>query len=398
MTIFLESLGIGLVIPIMPDLIRRFSSDPDFIAQYYGYFISAYALMQFLASPFLGSLSDRFGRRPILLVSLLGAGIDYLIMAYAPDLTVLFLGRIVSGLTGASFTVAAAYMADISDDSNRSVNFGMIGAAFGLGFIVGPVLGGFLGTVGPHACFIAAAGLNLANFCFGYFILPESLLKTSRRPIDWRKMNPFKSLSKMVRRSSMLGLIWVYTLTFLASQVHTANWTLYTQTKFGWSLIQVGLSLSFVGFAIAVVQGGLTRYLIPWFGESKAVLYGSLINIFTLALFGFASQGWMMYAIMSISALAGITNPALQSLITKHVPATEQGELQGTLVSLGSLTAIIGPVFFTDVFAIFTKPGAPIYFPGASYLAASAIALIATLVYLKVPADFSPRGAPTISD
>jgi len=381
-TILLDALGIGILIPIMPDIIRRFSSDPSFVSQYYGYFISIYALMQFVASPILGSLSDRFGRRPVLLVSLLGAGLDYVLMAFAPNLWILFFGRIISGLTGASMTVATAYIADISDDSNRSANFGMIGAAFGLGFIIGPAIGGAVGSFGHQFPFLAAAVLNLLNFAFGLFILPESLLPELRRKVELTRLNPLKSLAKVFRPSPTLLLIWVYILLFLAGQAHPSIWTLYTQMKFNWSVTDVGWSLSAVGLSIALVQGGLTRVIVPKLGEWRSVIACIVINMLAFAGFAFANAGWMMYAILVPSALAGIGGPSLQSLISKNVPPQEQGELQGTLVSLGSLTAIIGPLLYTSLFSQFTQSQSQIQFPGVSYLAAAIICLFSGVLIL----------------
>lgn len=383
-TILLDALGIGILIPIFPDLIRRFSDDPSFVSQNFGYFISVYALMQFFASPVLGALSDRFGRRPVLLISLLGAGLDYILMAYAPELWILFVGRVISGLTGASMTVASAYMADVSDDTNRSANFGMIGGAWGVGFIVGPMMGGMLGSMGPTIPFLAAAALNILNFIFGYFILPESLPEEKRRKVEMAKMNPFKSIFKILKPSPILILIWVYILLFLAGQVHPSVWTLYTENKFGWTAFQVGLSISFVGLSIGVAQAGLTRLIIPKIGEWNSIVLGTIVNILGFAAFGLATEGWMMYAIMVPSSVAGIAGPALQSLISKSIPQNEQGELQGTLMSLGSLTAIIGPLIFTALFTHYTKTDAPTIFAGAPYIAAALVCMISG-VLLFIP-------------
>lgn len=381
MTIFLDALGIGLIIPSMPDIIRRFNSDPEFVNQYFGYFISVYALMQFVASPVLGSLSDKFGRRPILLMSLLGAGLDYILMAFAPNLAILFIGRIISGLTGASMTVASAYMADVSDDSNRSANFGLIGAGWGFGFIAGPVIGGFLGGYDHAAPFLGAAVLNLLNFAFGVFILPESLPKEMRRNISLSRLNPMKSIVKALRPSPILVLIWVYILLFMAGQVHPSIWTLYTQYRFQWTAFEVGLSLSFVGVSIAIAQGYLTRIVIPKLGEEKSLVMAIFVNILGFALFGLATQGWMMYAIMAATAIAGVGGPALQSLLAKHVPPSEQGELQGTLMSLASVTAILGPLLYTNLFSYYTERGHIV--PGAPYICAAGFCLVC-LVMVKV--------------
>jgi DHA1 family tetracycline resistance protein-like MFS transporter len=381
-TICLDAIGLALLIPVLPDVVRRFSSDPTLVSEYFGWFVSVYAIMQFFTSPVLGSLSDRFGRKLILLISLLGAAVDYVFMAFAPTLTLLFVGRIISGLTGASMTVASAYMADISTERNRSANFGMIGAAWGIGFILGPMIGGLLSALGTTAPFLAAALLNLLNFIFGLFVLPESLPLEARRKIEMQKLNPFTSLMKVLRPSPILSLVWIYFLLFLAGQVHPSNWTLYTQTKFGWTSWQVGLSLSFVGVTIAFSQGYLTRLIIPRLGESRSMAMGILVSTISFALFGIAPQGWMMYAILLLFSLSGVTMPALQSTVARHVPANEQGELQGSLVSLGSVSSILGPLLFTYLFVHFTKPSAPVYFPGAAYVGASAICLLTLILYV----------------
>ncbi|MCM0607187.1 MAG: TCR/Tet family MFS transporter [Xanthomonadaceae bacterium] len=379
-TIFIDMLGIGLMIPVFPDVIRRFSSDPKFVNEYFGYFISIYALMQFLASPVLGSLSDKFGRRPILLVSLLCAGLDYILMAFANTLPLLFIGRVISGLTGASQTVATSYMSDVSDDSNRSANFGMIGAAFGLGFILGPAIGGLLGHISPKAPFVAAAIMNLANFAFGFFVLPESLPVSKRRDITLSKLNPFKSVFKILTESKFMVLIWIHALIYLSGSVHPANWTLYTEFKFGWTSAQVGASLAFVGICVAFVQGYLTRKLIPRMGERNAVKFGLSMYLICLALYAFASQPWMMYAITSVFALSGLAGPSLQSLISKQVPMDFQGELQGSLTAITSLAAVISPILYSNLFNHYTT-GA-VYFPGAAYAMASLISGVALTLFV----------------
>ncbi len=380
-TILLDAIGMGLLIPVLPDVLRRFVSEPALISEYFGYFIGAYALMQFVASPILGSLSDRYGRKSILLISLLGAGLDYIFMAFAPTLALLFVGRVISGLTGASMTVASSYMADISDDKNRSANFGMIGAAWGLGFIAGPLLGGLLSSLGPLAPFLVAAGLNILNFLFGVFVLPESLPQEMRRKVQLQNLNPFVSVYKILKPSAFVVLIWIYFLLFLAGQVHPVNWTLYTQTKFGWTSWEVGLSLSFVGVVLAISQGFFTRFIIPRLGEEKSLTFGLIVYTTAFAMFGLATQGWMMYPIVVFFGLSGVAIPALQSIVARHVPPNEQGELQGSLVSLGSLSSILAPALFTLLFVSFTKSKEQLYFPGAAYLAASLICLFALLVW-----------------
>lgn len=384
-TILLDAAGLGVLIPVLPDVLRRFSADPTFVSEWFGWFIGVYALMQFAASPVLGTLSDRFGRRPILLSSLLGAAVDYLFMAFAPTLPLLFVGRAVSGLTGASMTVASSYMADVSDDENRSANFGMIGAGWGLGFIIGPMVGGLLSSLGPTAPFLAAAALNLLNFVYGLLVLPESLPPERRRKATARQMNPLGSILRILAPSGFVVFIWIYFLVFLAGQIHPVNWTLYTQTKFGWTAWQVGLSLSFVGVMIAIAQGGLTRVIVPRLGERNALTFGLAVYTVSFALFALAPRGWMMYAIVMFFSLGGVTMPALQSILAKHVPGDRQGELQGSLVSLGALGSILAPLLFTRLFVHFTRPEAPVYFPGAAYLGASAISACALVLRLTRP-------------
>ena len=391
-TILLDAIGLGILIPVLPDVLRRFATTPANVSLYFGYFIGLYALMQFLASPILGTLSDRYGRKPVLLISLLGAGLDYILMAFSPTLLILFIGRLISGLTGASMTVASSYMSDISTEENRTTNFGMIGAAFGVGFIIGPLIGGLLGIIGPKAPFLAAAILNLLNFAFGALILPESLPKNLRRNITAKSLNPFSSLVKILKPSHFVNLIWIYFLIFLAGQVHPVNWTLYTEMKFGWTPWQVGLSLSFVGITIAISQGVLTRYIIPKLGEYKSLTIGLLFYVISFILFGLATRGWMMYAIMIIFSLTGIAIPALQSIVSRHIPANEQGELQGSLVSLGSASSILAPLLFTYLFATFTHSHR-FYFPGAAYAAAGLICILALFIRIMTndPKNHAPK-------
>ena len=382
-------LGIGLIIPVLPDVIRRFSVDPSEVNHLFGYFVATYAAMQFLASPVLGNLSDRFGRRPVLLVSLFGASIDYLFMAFAPSLKFLFVGRVISGLTGASMTVANSFMADISDDSNRSANFGLIGAAFGLGFIVGPLLGGALGHFGAHIPFLAAAALNFINFIFGVFILPESLSFEKRRSIEWSKFNPFSSVVKILKPSVILSYVVIYLLLFLAGNVHPSIWTLYTEHKFAWTSLQVGISLSFVGLIYGFSQAVLTKKIVPIWGETKALQVGIFFNAIGFVLYAVAPYGWMMYAIMIVSSLSGLAMPCLQSMMTKLVEPNRQGELQGGLVSLSSVASILAPLIYTNTFNWSIQSGSWLKFEGLPYLIA-AIIVFASWLVLQRKQRFKP--------
>jgi DHA1 family tetracycline resistance protein-like MFS transporter len=344
-------LGVGLIVPVLPDVIRRFVTDQNSINHLFGYFVAIYALTQFLAAPVLGGLSDHFGRRPILLSSLFGASVDYMFMAFASSLPLLFIGRIISGLTGASMTVANSYMADISDDKNRAANFGMIGAAFGIGFIAGPLIGGLLGHISSSAPFIAAAVLNFFNFLFGLFVLPESLLMKHRRKIEMKKLNPFLAISKLLRSPALLYFVSIYTLLFMAGNVHPSIWTLYTEHKFHWTSFQVGISLSFVGLIYGFSQALLSKKLVPKWGEIKALKVGIFFYGLGFLLYALAPAGWMMYAVMALTALSALTIPSLQSIMTKKVGPDRQGELQGGLVSLSSLSSILAPVLYTSSFS-----------------------------------------------
>lgn len=381
-TILLDAIGVGLVIPILPEVIARFGTDPAFVSTYYGYFISVYSFMLFIASPLLGSLADRFGRRPILLIALCGSGLDYLLMAMAPTLTILFIGRIISGFSGASITAASSYIADISTDENRTTNFGMVGAAFGIGFVVGPALGGLIGSYGHDLPFILAAILSLSNFIFGLFILPESLPVSKRKKeISLSSLNPLKSIGKIVFNSPVAILIWVYFFLHLAGQSHPSIWALFTHYKFKWTSLQIGLSLTVVGLAFGIGQGFTTRIVIPKIGEMKSIIYGTIVLIFNYLFFAISTAPWMLYATTSLLLFTSIVMPSLQSMITKTTPAENQGELQGTLVSIMSLTSIIGPLLYTGLFTHFTTKGS-YSLPEAPYFAAMLISVICLVMIL----------------
>lgn len=383
-TIVLDMIGIGLIIPTLPDVMKRFVTSPDLVTQYFGYFISLYAFMQFIASPLLGAISDFFGRRSILLVSLFIAAIDYLLMAFAPTLQILFIGRIISGLTGANITVAMAYIADISTEENRSKNFGFIGAAFGLGFIIGPAIGGLIGSYGSQYPFILAAALNAINFLFGLFILPESLpIEKRNATFEIKKINPFYSLQKVIKNENLFQLLIVVFFLQLAGQTHPAIWTLYTESRFGWTADQVGISLAIVGILSAFAQGYLTGKLVPKFGEMNIVWWGILGETVTYFMFGFASVGWMMYAVLAVSCIFWVTPPALQSLVTRFGNEKEQGELQGSIVSLTSLASILTPLIVTQLFAKYGHIENSNYLKGAPYYFAGLACLLGWLIFVR---------------
>jgi DHA1 family tetracycline resistance protein-like MFS transporter len=367
-TLLVDVMGWGLIIPVMPKLIAQLKNIEINDASSYGaWLLFAYAFTQFICAPLIGNLSDRFGRRPILLCSLLGFGIDYIFLALAPTYGWLFVGRVIAGFTGASFTTAAAYIADISTPETRAKNFGMIGAAFGLGFIIGPGLGGLLAGFGIRAPFYAAAGLCLLNFLYGYFILPESLDKEHRRPFEWKKANPLGSLRFLRRAPTIAGLALCYFLIYLAAMSVQGNWNYFTMYRFHWTEKLVGISLAVVGLLVGVVQAGLTRIVNPKLGNEKSIYIGLLLYTLGLVLFAFATQGWMMFIFLLPYCLGGIAGPALQSTMAGHVKQNEQGALQGALTSLMSVTTIIGPLIMNNLFTYFTHKNAPFYFPGASF-------------------------------
>ena len=383
-TIMLDCIGIGIIIPALPDVMRRFVSNESLVAAYFGYFISIYALLQFLSSPFLGALSDRYGRRPILLLSLIGAALDYVLMAFAPNLWILFIGRMISGLTGANMTVATAYIADISDDKNRAANFGLIGAAFGIGFILGPALGGVLGAHNVHYPFLAAALFNGLNFLFGLFILPESLPAEKRRThIPTHELNPFRSFRHVFRPSPTRALVIVFVLFQLAGQVYPSTWTLYTEHKFQWTAAQVGFSLAVFGILAAISQAWLSRIILPKVGEKNAVIFGAFGLTATFILLALAHSTAQIYMVVVGSGIFWISSPALQSVITAGTPSNEQGSLQGSLNGLTSLTSIVSPIVATYLFAAFSNPAHSIYFPGAPFIYGAFMYAISCAVVLK---------------
>lgn len=380
-TLMIDVTGLGLIIPVLPALIQDLTGDNISKASEYGGWLTfTFAIMQFIFAPILGGLSDKFGRRPVLLVALFGFAVDYLFLSFAPTLAWLFVGRALAGIAGASITTATAYIADISTSENRAQNFGMIGAAFGLGFIIGPVIGGLLGSLGPRIPFMVAAALTFLNFLYGYFVLPESLSENNRRPFSWKRANPIGSLKQLRRYPAISGLSVSFILIYLAAHAVQSNWTFFTIEKFGWNETMIGISLGVVGLLVAAVQGGLIRVVNPWLGNEKSVYTGLLLYSTGLFLFAFASQSWMMFVFLIPYCLGGIAGPALQSIISGSVPANEQGELQGALTGLVSLTSIAGPPMMTGLFAYFTKPGAPVHFSGAAFLLGALLMLASAAI------------------
>ena len=373
-TMLIDVTGLGIIIPVLPKLIMELSGEGlSSAARYGGWMIFAYASMQFIFSPILGGLSDQYGRRPVLLFSLLGFGIDYIVLGFAPTLAWLFVGRLIAGITGASFTTAGAYIADVSPPEKRAQNFGLIGAAFGLGFIMGPVLGGFLGEYGARVPFFVSAGLTLINWLYGYFVLPESLLPENRRPFEWSRSNPINSLLNLRRYPIVLGLVFPNVLIMIAGFATQSTWTFYCMDKFGWTEKMVGLSLGFVGVMAALVQGGLTRAIIPKLGNYRSISVGLVLYGIGFVLYALADQGWMMFAVTALASLGGIAMPALQGVMSNQVPMNEQGELRGALTSVMSLTSVVGPLIMTQLFGYFTSSAAPIQLPAAPFWLAAAL-------------------------
>ncbi len=383
-TLLIDVTGLGIIIPVLPTLIAELiHGNLSDAASYGGWLTFAYAIMQFIFAPILGNLSDRFGRRPVLLFSLLGFGIDYLFLAFAPTIWWLFVGRIIAGITGASFTTASAYIADISTPDKRAQNFGILGAAFGLGFILGPVLGGVLGQFGSRIPFFAAAGLSLLNTIYGYFVLPESLPIEKRRPFELKRANPLGSLLQLKKYPAMGGLIIVLILMYTAMNGLQSTWAYYGMEKFSWNAAWVGYSLGFIGLMIGIVQVGIIRWAIPKFGQEKSLYIGLAFYSLGLLLFAFAPSGFWMFAFIIPYSLGGIAGPALQSIISGFAPANEQGEIQGALTSLMSATTIFAPPLMTSIFAYFTDKSNSILFPGAPFLLSSVLVFIAVFLAMK---------------
>jgi MFS transporter, DHA1 family, tetracycline resistance protein len=383
-TVLIDTIGVGLIIPVLPKLIEEFvGGGPSEASAELGWLFAAYALMLFLCAPALGSLSDRFGRRPIILVALAGMAFDYVLTAMAPSLWLLFLGRLVAGACGSNFTTATAYIADVSEPEKRAQAFGLIGAAFGVGFILGPALGGLLGQFGPRVPFWVAAGLTALNFVYGLFVLPESLPASERRPFSLSAANPFRAVLRLRRFPAVVGLAAGFFFMQIGTQMLQSIWVLFTEYRFAWTERDVGLSLAVVGLIFGVVQAGLTRVVIPKIGERGAIFTGTFLCMGGLLWFAFATQGWMMYAALLPYAMIGIAGPAMQAIMSRQVQPSEQGELQGTLTALMSLTAIIGPLVAAYAFGWFTRPGAALVLPGAPFLGAVALLLLGLLFALS---------------
>jgi MFS transporter, DHA1 family, tetracycline resistance protein len=385
LTVFIDSLGFGIIIPSLPPVIMELTHLPETSAvRWGGYLMTVYAALQFVIAPIFGALSDRFGRRPILLGSLLAFGVDFLLTGLATSMLWLFLGRAFAGVFGASFATASAYVGDISDDSNRARNFGLIGAAWGCGFTLGPVIGGyFTDQFDARAPFFVAAALALANVLFGWFALPESLPPERRRPFEWGRANAFGALRSISHLPMVAGLLFAVFLYQIAHDSLPAVWMYYVRHKFDWGATESGWSLTFVGIMTVLVMGGLTGALVPRLGARRAIVTGFLLMTLGFLAYALVPEGWMIYPAIAIGSLGGIANPAMQSAMSAQAGPSAQGELQGVVASLAGLAAVISPPLMSELFARFSAPGAPVDLPGAPFVLAAALVLACAFIGLR---------------
>jgi MFS transporter, DHA1 family, tetracycline resistance protein len=384
-TVVVDVLALGIIIPVLPKLVEGFmGGDTARAAGIFGLFGTVWALMQFIFSPVLGALSDRFGRRPVILISCFGLGLDYILMALAPTLWWLFVGRVISGITAASYPTAGAYIADVTPPEKRAAGFGMIGAAWGVGFVMGPVLGGLLGEVNPRLPFWVAAGLALLNALYGLFVLPESLAPESRKAYSWRRANPVGSLVLLRSHPELLGLSSVNFTYFLAHQVLPSVFVLYTGLRYGWNTRATGLTLAIIGVFNIIVQAGLVKRIVARFGERRALLAGLLCGGAGYAIYGLAPTGIAFLGALPVFAFMGLVGPATQALMTRHVGPSEQGQLQGANSSIMGITGMIGPGLFTLTFASFIGTHRDWRAPGAPFLLASLLMAMAVVLAWRV--------------
>jgi DHA1 family tetracycline resistance protein-like MFS transporter len=381
--VFIDMVGIGIAIPVLPVLIGDYTADRATQALWFTALTAAYGVMQFLCAPILGAISDRFGRRPVLLAAIVGLGVHYLLIAIAPSLWVMLLARLLGGITGASFSVANAYLADVSPPEERAKSFGMIGAAFGLGFICGPPLGGVLGEIDLHLPFYVAAGLSFVNAIYGFLVVPESLPPERRSPFSLYKANPFRALIALVRQHAIGSVVIAFTLYITAHMTMIQTWVLFTHFRFGWSTLSNGILLGCVGVLSAVVQGGLLGRLVKWLGEERLALIAIGTNVVALILYGLAPQGWMMFAILFAGFIVFAAGPSLQSLVSKSTDPAAQGITLGAMQSINSLAFILGAVFGNGILASVSElPPADIRV-GASFFFCAFLQAMAFLVLLR---------------
>lgn len=387
LTALMDSIGFGIIMPVLPNLIMQVSGESlSAAAEYGGWLMFVYAIMQFFCAPIVGNASDRFGRRPVLLLSLFVVGVNYIFMGLAETLVLLFVGRIISGIGASTMSTCNAYIADVTPAEERAQNFGLIGAAFGMGFVIGPVVGGFLGEFGARVPFLAAAALSFTNMAFGIFVLKESLQPEHRRPFLFVRANPLGTLIQLRRFPVVFGIIGVMFLYHMGHHVLPSIWSYFTIERFGWSPREIGYSLGFIGVLMVFVQGYLIRVVLPKTGLRMAAVIGMLFTITAFAGYASATAPWMMYVAMVPGALGALVGPAMQGIATSQIGSSQQGELQGGLSSTMSLTAIISPLMMTQTFGYFTSPQAPVYFPGASFALAGILTVLSLVLFLRTTA------------
>jgi DHA1 family tetracycline resistance protein-like MFS transporter len=390
LTVLIDSIGFGIILPVMPRLLTSLTGETTAqVTLIAGFLLTTYAVLQFVCGPIMGNLGDRFGRRPVLLGSLAAFGFDYLLMGFAPTASWLFLGRAIAGVAGAVYSPAMAYIADVSPPEKRAQSFGVMGLAFGGGFILGPAIGGLLGAFGPRAPFLVAAALAGVNFIYGYFVLPESLPRESRRKFEWSRANPLGTLLALRRYPAVTAIAGAVFLWQLGHQVYPSTWAFFAKIRFQWSELEIGASLAFVGVLMAFTQGYLTGKIVPRIGEHRAIVLGVGSGVLSMLMLAFATQSWFAYVAMGAGLLQGLAYPSMNAIMSKQVPANEQGELQGGVASMMSLTTILGPLIMTQTLGRFSAPGAPIYFPGAAFVLASALATLSLLIVLRALAPAS---------
>ena len=385
LTVVIDAIGIGIIAPVMPDLILEVeAADLGSAAVWGGILASSFAVMQFICSPTIGNLSDRFGRRPVLLVSLFFMSLDYLVMGVAHTIWLLLIGRIVGGITASTQATVAAYIADISKPEEKAQNFGLIGAAFGIGFILGPLFGAVFAEFGTRAPFYAAAAFSFANMLLGYFVLPETVTDRIRRPFEWKRANPVGGLTQVGSLPGLRVLLTVLLLLQTAFTAYPAIWSFYSAERFGWEPRMIGLSLAAYGIAIAFVQGWVIRYFLRRLGEGQTLLFGLFFELISFVGYGFATESWQAFALIPIGSLGGVALPALQGIMSRTAFDNQQGELQGVMASVNSIAVIVSPLIMTAIFYEFVKSGAVFYLPGAPFLFSAVMIAISMAMVASV--------------
>jgi len=385
-TLTIDAMGIGLIIPVMPDLLQQIEGgDLGNAAIWGGILATVFAVMQFIFGPTIGSLSDRFGRRPVLLVSLVIIAVDFIVMGLAHSIWLLVITRIIGGIAAATQATAAAFISDISTPENRSANFGILGATFGVGFVLGPLMGGLLGEVGLRVPFFAAAALATLNLILGYFVLPETVTDQTRRPFDIKRANPLGALTQIRLIPGLSRFLPVFFLYEFAFYVYPAVWVYYAKAQFGWDSGMLGVSLASFGISVAVVEGILIRRILPWLGERRTIVLGFIFSIGIFVVLGFLTSGFWALLLAPISALGSVVIPAMRGIFANKAEANQQGEVQGIVSSTQSLAVIFAPLVLTYVFYASTRPDGPIFLPGAPFLLAAAIVGLTLTLFVTRP-------------